>query len=228
MRNVAPIWAVGLLALAAGCNSTRWNFVGNERRPAGNQNPAPVAGAPSVASLVAYLNDNAGRVRSLRVDDVDVTAKQGYQTVSVRGRVMSEKPRSFRMKATALGSDAVDLGSNNDEFWFWVAKGTPQQLYGTYKDLGEGRIQAPIPCQPDWVMDALGIGQYGPPEKYQLEPEGDTLKLVERTRSPQGRPVRKVIVMKRLPMRPPQPQVIAHLLLDDATGKPICAAYFLS
>src|SRR5262249_6427992 len=48
---------------------------------------------------------------------------------------------------------------------------------------------------------------------------------VEKTTSPQGTPVRKVIVFKRAPVDPPKAQVTDYLLLDDATGKEICAAH---
>src|SRR5438552_2183642 len=43
--------------------------------------------------------------------------------------------------------------------------------------------------------------------------------------SPQGTAVRKVIVFKRKPVQAPHAQVTDYLLLDDATGKEICAAH---
>jgi hypothetical protein len=79
-------------------------------------------------------------------------------------------------------------------------------------------------------MATLGVGTYGPADKYQLEldKDGRTLRLIERSKSPSGQPVRKVIVMNRQPVRSPQPQVIAYLLLDDATGQEICSAHIMS
>ena len=87
----------------------------------------------------------------------------------------------------------------------------------------------PLPIQPEWVMESLGLGPYGPANHYTLEPDGqNSLRLVEKAKSPQGQPVRKVIVMNRKPVRSPQPQVTAFLLLDDATGQEICSAHILS
>lgn len=211
-----------LLALVAGCNSTSWNFLDKGDR--GLVKPANPGAAPSVASLVAYLNENASRVRSLRVNEMNVTAKMGIQQFDLRGLMLAEKPRNFRMKAKVLGSDIVDLGSNNDEFWYWMAKNQPPyQFYCPYKDMQGAFI--PIPFQPEWIMETMGLGPYGPAERYTLETNADSVRLVEKGTSPEGKAVRKVIVMRRSEVRAPTPQVMAYLLLDDATGQEICSAH---
>src|SRR5262249_16283240 len=143
----------------------------------------------------------------------------------------AERPQNFRMKVTFGGKDEVDVGSNRQEFWFWIAKNPDKyQYFCSYKDLNEGKVkQMPLPIQPEWVMEALGLGPYGPADKYQIEPatrpNEPTLRLVEKAKSPQGYPVRKVIVMNRKEVQAPTPQVTAFLLLDDATGKEICSAH---
>jgi hypothetical protein len=135
------------------------------------------------------------------------------------------------MNATLLGKSEVDLGSNNSEFWFWALRNPdPYQYFCSYKDLNEGRAKMmPLPIQPEWVMEALGLGPYGPADKYKLEPDGaNMLRLSEKTTSPLGIPVRKVIVMNRKEMIAPQPQVTALLLLDDRNGQELCSAHILS
>jgi hypothetical protein len=141
--------------------------------------------------------------------------------------MVTNKPRNFRLKAQTLGNEMVDLGSNDQEFWYWISKANPPyQVYCSYKDFKEGRVrQMPFPFQPEWVMESLGLGPYGPPEKYQVENDRDTVKLVERTTSPEGKAVKKVIVFKRNRVSPPQAQVTDYLLLDDVSGKEICAAH---
>jgi hypothetical protein len=87
----------------------------------------------------------------------------------------------------------------------------------------------PLPVQPEWVMEAMGLGPYGPPEKYTLEPgENQTIRLVEKAKSPQGHTVRKVIVMNRKEVKAPTPQVMALLLIDDASGQELCSAHVSS
>lgn len=222
MRPIAALVGLGLLTVLAGCNSTSWSWLDK-----GDRNivkPANPGAAPSVAGLVAYLNENASRVRSLRVNEMNVTCKMGIQSFDLRGLMLVEKPRNFRMKAKVLGSDMVDLGSNNDEFWYWIAKNQPPyQFYCPYKDMQGAFI--PIPFQPEWIMETMGLGSYGPAERYTLQTNADTVRLVEKGTSPEGKAVRKVIVLRRHEVRAPTPQVTAYLLLDDATGQEICSAH---
>ncbi len=223
MRSNLRILALGLLvAFTAGCESTRWNWL--KRDP--QDSVAKAGTAPSVAGLVHYLNDNAGRVRTLKVDEAAIDTSFENQTFSVRGRLFAAKPRNFRMKVMVVGKDELDIGSNPQEFWFWAAKNKdPYQYFCAYKDVDAGNIQGmPLPVQPEWVMEALGLGPYSSPEKYQLEADAKTIRLIEKTKSPLGSPIRKVIVMQRQPVKSPQPQVTDFLLVDDRTGQEICSA----
>jgi hypothetical protein len=131
------------------------------------------------------------------------------------------------MTAALFGNPEVDLGSNDQEFWFWIKRADPpRQYYCTYKDLEEGRVRhLPFPFQPEWILEAMGLGQYGPATRYQLVVEPEVYKLVERTKSPQGTDVRKVIVIQRRAAQGNAPQVTEYLLLDDATSKEICSAH---
>src|ERR1043166_2728464 len=212
------------VVVLTGCESTRWNWL---KPDTGNEIAAKPGAPSSVVGLVSYLNDNAKRVRSLRIDDVAVEATVDNQPIGLRGRIMAEKPQNFRMKVTMAGTDEVDIGSNPQEFWFWAKRNPDKyQYFCSYKDFNEGRVKAmPLPIQPEWVMETLGLGPYGPAEKYQLESGGaNELRLIEKIKSPEGYPLRKVIVMNRKEMRVPHPQVTAYLLLDDTTGREICSA----
>jgi hypothetical protein len=220
MKTVLAI-SVGSLIVIAGC--TRWNIL---KGPDNNKSEPP-GKAPSVAQLVDYLNDNSGRIQTVRSTDVDMTCSVGSQRFGVQGKMIAQKPRNFLLGADVFGAREVDLGSNDHEFWWWIKKNDPPyQFFCSYEDLKGGRVgRVPFPFQPDWIVDAMGMGNYGPPGRYELEVEVDKLKLVEKARSPQGQPVRKVIVMNRRLVHAPNPQVTAFLLLDDATGKEICSAH---
>ncbi|MBM3996070.1 MAG: hypothetical protein FJ303_18255 [Planctomycetes bacterium] len=214
------------LITVTGCESTNWNWL---KRDTTARDTGKLGTAVTAKALVDYLNDNAARVQSVRYDDVAIDASLENQPFGARGRIYADKPKNFRMKVTALGKDKVDIGSNVQEFWFWAAD-NPQryQYFCSYQDLARGPIEMmPLPIQPEFVMETLGLGPYSA-EKVQLEPGNPTdpnYRLVEKLRSPQGRMVRKVIVMSRKEVRAPAPQVSAYLLLDDATGAEICSAH---
>src|SRR5262245_12360675 len=164
MRHVGL--ALGLIGpiLLAGCNSFGLMRGGNQQQAA-----RPPAEAPTKEAILAYLNDNASRVQSVRCKELDITAKQGMQSVGLRGQVVCQKPRNFRMGANVLGKQEVDVGSNDEEFWFWLARNDPPYLFHcNYVDLARG-IRAQFPFQPEWIMEAMGIAPCGPAAVYELK-----------------------------------------------------------
>jgi hypothetical protein len=219
MRHIGFTLALAALVPAAGCTSTKWNmFRGKEEQKVATT-------APTAAALVEYLNDNADRVNTVRCASLDLQCSQGLRSVGLSGKMVCQKPRNFRMSGNAFGQQEIDLGSNDQEFWFWVKRGAPYQFHCSHQALAEGRVQQlPFPVQPDWIIEALGVAHYGAAEKYQVVTKRDTWELVERTRSPQGKAIRKVTVFRQGRAPAGSPQVLAHLLVDDATGNEICSA----
>jgi hypothetical protein len=215
MRILSSVVVAGCVLCVAGCHGSKWSFVRN------NNDNARVSGeTPTAAQLVDYLNQNAQRLRSLQSIDVDLDARQGAQPIGLRAKLACQQPKNFRLLADALGNSQVDLGSNDSEFWFWIAKTDPPYLYHcSYPDLARG-VQVPFPFQPEWVMETLGMADYGSPERYTVVPRASTIELVQQTVSAQGQPVRKVIVFNRTRSGV---QVLGHVL-QDARGQQICSA----
>jgi hypothetical protein len=184
---------------------------------------------PSAKHLVDYLNDNASRVDTVVSRDISLTCY--YKLIPPMGlnaKLVCEKPRNLRLAAYSQFGNEVDLGSNPQEFWWWIKRGDPYQFFCSYKDLEEGRVRVvPFPFQPEWMMEAMGIGDYGTPEMYlPVKAEKDVVKLVRRTRSPQGKPVLKVIVFNRRPTSVDKgmAQVVQHVLIEEGTNKELCSA----
>jgi hypothetical protein len=209
---------VAVLALPAGCNS--WSQL---RGPSnvGPQARVPAA-VPSSAELVAYLNDNARRMQSIESRDVQLDASMQMHTVGLTGMMICQKPKNFRLVAKAGGMSMADIGSNPDEFWFWVGKSDPPYLFhSSHQDFAQGRSLVKFPLQPDWVMVALGMAEYDPNKQYEVVPRGKTIELVTQTVNAQGRPVRQVTVFNR---GQNQTQVVAHKILEANGTKEICSA----
>jgi len=223
MRYVQIGLGLALLVGVAGCpEGSRLNLL----RPNSPVNPLP-ATPPSREELVSYLNDNAANLPGVVSDDVTLTVYVGGGVgVPVGGWMRAEGPRNFRMQAKMFGNEEVDLGSNKQEFWYWIKRADPPwQVFCSYQACEEGRAkQMPFPFQPDWVIEAMGMGKYGPAERYERVVEKETVKLIEKTKSPQGVAVRKIIVFNLRPASGDQPQITDYLLVDDATGKLICSA----
>jgi hypothetical protein len=227
MTKMLPV-ALLVLAFLAGCGTTPWK-IGRKDPP-----PPPSRELPTATALTAYLNDNGGRIQSVNVGMLELDCAQDGKSFGLRGKLVAQKGRNLRLTGGAVAGQELDLGSNEQEFWFWVKRGQgikkdepSPQFYCSYRDLIEGKVKVmPVPFQPDWIMETLGLGPYGPPEKYTVErgPDGRTIRMTEKTTTPQGRAVHKVIVFNASPVAAPQPQVQQFLLLDAASGKEICAA----
>jgi hypothetical protein len=193
-----------------------------------NIKPPPASTAapgkkPTVESLVEYLNQESGRVQNLRAN-VDIDAKGPAGQIGLSGLIAAQKPLQFRLMADLLGKSAVDIGSNNDEFWYWISKDNPPYLYHcAYKDLATGKVNVPFPFQPDMVLAALGIAEYETKGKYELREQPRTWELIQSTVSANGQKVTRITVFNKEIAKSGQPQVLGHVI-QDASGNLVCKA----
>jgi hypothetical protein len=218
MYNQLRILGIALLLLSAGCQDSKWAFLRS------SHDNAAVAGqkAPTEAELVNYLNYNSQRIQSIHVKDLQLDGQQGMSSFGLNGWMICRKSRDFRLQADAIGKTMTDIGSNDREFWYWIAKADPPYLiHCSYADLRSGNVELPFPFQPEWVMEALGMGEYGSAENYKLVTSGRTYQLGQDTVGSQGQRVRKIVVFNRDPAKF---QVVQHVL-QDGNGKEICTAY---
>jgi hypothetical protein len=230
MRPVLTVVALALLLSAVGCN--RYNT-----RPDGGDAVSRLPqGTPQARQLVDILNRNAQTFRSLESvgqDGVFIDAKQDGQQMNVSATLACQKPAApgtppnFRLQARVVGNTEVDIGSNSEEFWYWIKRAPdPYVFHCSYADFRAGRARTQFPFQPEWVVEALGMADYDPKQTYEVRQGQNTVELVQRTTSPQGQPIQKVTVFNRNPAQNRAPQVMAHIL-RDAGGKEICTAQIL-
>jgi hypothetical protein len=215
MRHFSPVLGVGILLLT-GCADSKWSIFRH------SQDTPRVTTERSLSAdeVVAYLNANAQRIQSLTCSNVDLDCKQGYQEFHIRGKLACQKPKNFRMQAEALGRTEADIGSNDQEFWYWIARGEPYLIHCSYQDLASG-VRIPFPFQPQWVMEALGMAEYDPTQPYQLVNLRGSSQLIQNTKDSQGQPVRKITEFKQLAGRI---QVTDHIL-QNPNGGEICRAH---
>jgi hypothetical protein len=182
--------------------------------------------------VVAQINRNADRIQALTARDLDITSNQVL--VPLDGRLALEKPRRFRLlvRMPATKTTVADIGSNDQEFWFYTSQPSQQAslIHCSYEDYG--RVQTRIPFQPDWVFDALGLIPLLAEQGHMLRPgKRGTVELVSPTVTPQGHNASLITVVQsdsgwiverrlELPGRA-QPMAVASLSrheTDPATG----------
>jgi hypothetical protein len=219
MRHLSPaVLGLGAILLLSGCADSKWSLF----RHSPDSARLPVDKVPTAAQLVTYQNNNARQIQSLVCPDLDLDCQQGIQKFHIRGKLACQKPRNFRMQAEALAKTEADIGSNDQEFWYWIARGEPYLVHCSYQDLASG-VRIPFPFQPDWIMAALGMSEYdGDPSQYVVQQgKGATIELLQTTRNAQGQVVRKVTVFTQSASRL---QVTDHII-QGVGGNEICRAH---
>lgn len=217
MRPISSWLLAAALVALCGCNGSKWGFV----RPASTVPPAN-APTPTAVNLVGYLNANSQHIQSIECKDLDLDAYQkGQPAPHLVGKMVCAKQKYFRMSASVVGNPQVDMGSNDREFWFWIAKADPPYLFHcNYEDLNRGTAKLPFPFQPDWIMEALGMAEYGPPENYTVRDAGNSWQLMQESATASGMRVKKVTVFSK---NASGFHVTAHQL-TDMNGKEIVYA----
>lgn len=164
--------------------------------------------------LVASLNRNIEPIAAWRCTDARVKTP-GIMGVEVGAHIAVERPRNFRMKATALGKGVADLGSNDERFWFWF-DGHPDRRTFTarHEDTEYAQRVLQIPFEPDWLLEVLGVVPLNPDDFEMIGDAQDTgtVSLVSERKTAGGRIVRRVVLVDT------RHRVITAHALFDATN----------
>lgn len=223
MRQIAATLCVSSVLLAAGCN------LFNNRNPGASSDTVAKSDAPPppVKDLVDYLNQCSSRLTSVKSDGLYMDCKANNQSVGLIANMICEKPRNFRLRGVLAGQSACDIGSNNEEFWYWIKQDNPPFLYHcSYDAMAQGNVRLPFPFQPDMVVAALGMLQYDPdPSRYDLKVVKDRIELSENVTTAQGQPAHRVTVFARgtVDISKGRPQVVEYAL-RDMQGRDLCKA----
>jgi hypothetical protein len=140
----------------------------------------------NVDEFVAQHNRNAEKINTLVAKpSVSVDARLVGMTDfagGTEGRLAMERPQNFKLMLEAAGTKKVaDIGSNDQEFWFWVPNDRDRSIYWcNYSDLDRKGVA--VPFQPDWIVESMGLKIISSEEASQIKPtpgpEAGTTALV--------------------------------------------------
>jgi hypothetical protein len=162
-RGALPsLLIIGLLFCTTGASCTR-----TMRSPfAAWQAPAPqvLATGSSLDQVIAAVNANAARVQSIQTNNASITVPGMPAVPLLGGKIAAQRPGRFHLVAgTALTGDEVDMGSNDELFWFWVKRNEPPALfYARHDQFAGSAAQQLMPIEPQWLLDAIGFSEFRP------------------------------------------------------------------
>jgi hypothetical protein len=127
-----------------------------------------LATGSSLDQIIAAVNQNAGRITSYQSNNASLTVPGMPGIPLLRGNIAAQRLGRVRLQAsTALTGPEVDLGANDDLFWFWVKRNEPPALYFARHDQFCGSAaQKIMPIEPQWLLDALGFAEFRPSDQH--------------------------------------------------------------
>lgn len=169
--------------------------------------------------FVGFLNRQSGYINTVRYDSVSMNATMPGQFIPRlnSGIIVASKPNSFRMQAgLPIGGDQLDVGANSQEFWMFVKQSEPKYLYCSLTDFPKVQEKLPVPFEPEWVMQALGMTTYPENKSYRIEnsDRDHAYYLSWEDTTASGQKVLKVVEFAGERADSRSPQVRRHLILS--------------
>lgn len=121
--------------------------------------PTPPVLPPSATleQIVQTVNQNNLQIQSFSTAQAEMSAEGVLGTL--RGPLAFERPKRFRFQGgTLVTGPEVDLGSNDELFWFWMRR-NPQRavFYCRHDRFVQSPLRQVLPIGPDGLVEALGI-----------------------------------------------------------------------
>lgn len=193
-----------LCAIALGMTGCASFTLWRPKEPALAKADPPLQPKSSAEDILARLNENAyseyspNGLKSYRCDDVQVRLKG--VPAPMRASIVVEAPRNLRLRVAhpLTGGEAVDLGSNDEKFWFWAKDSQPANVLVCSHDQIAAATQVttlPLPFRPDWLMEVLGVSPVSGSgyEVRRPNQRSHIVELVSVQRTPDQKPVRRIV-----------------------------------
>jgi hypothetical protein len=156
--------------------------------------PRALPPSPTLEQVIQVVNRNSSQIQSFHTTHATFSGP-GFPTL--RANVAFQRPRRLRLRADLMSWPELDLGSNDELFWFWIKRGQPAAVFFCRHDLfPTSRARQMIPIEPDWLIEAVGITEFDPalPHQGPFALPGGRLEVRTIRESLQG-PTTKITVL---------------------------------
>jgi len=156
MRPFYLLTVLGFALLSnLGCKALQTTF---GARPAAKL-PVVFTTTPTLEQVKEEFNKRYASIQSLSTS----TAVFSTSSVAISMRsckIAYEKPKKLRVTGgvtLGMGTE-IDLGSNDELFWFWVKRSDPKAIYyAKHEEFANSPTRSIIPIEPEWLIETLGI-----------------------------------------------------------------------
>jgi hypothetical protein len=150
---------------------------------------------PRLEQVIEVVNRNSSPIQSFSTNRASISG-QGFPTL--RASIAFERQKRFRLRADMppMGTQ-LDVGSNDELFWFWAKEGKPQTLYFCrHEQYASSNARLAMPIDPQWLIEAFGVMEFDPnlPHKGPFTLAKDRLRIDTVRETPEG-PVDKITIL---------------------------------
>jgi hypothetical protein len=157
--------------------------------------PPRLPPTPSLEQVIQAVNANNSQIRSFSARSATLSGT-GFPTL--QATVDFERPTRLRLRGqTRLTGPEIDVGSNDELFWFWVRRTQPPATYYCRHDqFAASPVRRDLPIDPDWLIEAFGIAQFDPalPHQGPFPLPGGQLEIRTIRETPDGTTTKHTVV----------------------------------
>lgn len=130
--------------------------------------------------LVDKINEKNRKIDSVVVHSMPVKVKSNGFSFRLSGDLAHKKDKFFRFIVTSkITGREMDLGSNQNIFWFWSKRVNPPSLYfAKHEDLYKTNLKTPL--NPAWMIESLNVGAIDQSKIYASKEDDVYLYLYEK------------------------------------------------
>jgi hypothetical protein len=142
------LWLAAVLVCSGGASCQRWT------RQTDPLAPVAFTAPPTLNEILYHINTNTAKVAQLSTESATLSMAEAPK---LRASLALERPLRLRLRGRFVTQE-LDVGSNDQLFWFWAKADPAQAVYYAYHEpfVHEARHQI-LPVGPEWLIDALGL-----------------------------------------------------------------------
>ncbi len=129
--------------------------------------PPRLPSSPTLAQVITLVNGNSARIQSFSTSQATIS---GTGFPAMRASIAFQRPMRLRLRADLpLGTgQAVDVGSNDELFWFWARSNDPPAVYYCrHGQFATSPVRRSLPIDPYWLVEAMGLAELDPALSHQ-------------------------------------------------------------
>jgi hypothetical protein len=157
--------------------------------------PAAMGPSPNLDQVIQVVNAQTSQIYSFTARQATISG-QGFP--SLRASIAFERPRHFRLVAeTGLSGKEIDLGSNDEVFWFWIRRNQPAATYYCrHEQYAASPMRRQLAIDPQSLIEALGIVQFDPTQHHQgpFPASGGRLEIRSTRDTPDGPAIKSTFI----------------------------------